>query len=251
MSSPNADHGQFDINMLTVSVNTSDLKVPKSSRVQWAALIDRGANGCIAGRDMKVISKTTRTIDLSGIDDHTVRNLVLVQAGGVVETDKGEIIFIINQAADMTRDSRTILSAAQLEHFGCMVYDKSPQITKITPYIDLPGGYRVPIAIQKGLPYIRLRPFRETDWNRLPHVMVTSPEHWDPTCLDAPISSSWYKSTPPLLAPPSLLAPDGELLPDPDDSGGEGSDSDRRHRAVDRRGIVVYLAELIQDELCQ
>jgi hypothetical protein len=52
-----------------------NLKRLDSSRVDWAALIDRGANGCIAGMDMKVIERTQNTIDLSGIDDHTVRNL--------------------------------------------------------------------------------------------------------------------------------------------------------------------------------
>ena len=58
---------------------------------------------------MTVIETTLRTIDLSGIDDHTVRNLAIVTAGGVVKTDKGDVIVIVNQAADMTKDSRTIL----------------------------------------------------------------------------------------------------------------------------------------------
>ena len=250
VSAPNASNGRYDINKLIISVNSSQLKAPKNSRITWSALIDRGANGCIAGNDMKVISKTMRTIDLSGIDDHTVRNLTLVQAGAVVATDKGEIIFIVNQAADMTRDSRTILSAAQLEHFGCMVHEKAPQITKIHPYIDLPGGYKVPIAIRNGLPYIRLRPFGETDWNRLPHVVVTSPEQWNPSCLDAPVLPSWYKHTTPHASPvPPLLSPDGALLPDPNESDDEGSGTDRRHRAVDRKGIIVYLASLIPGEL--
>jgi hypothetical protein len=53
----------------------------KTSNHEWAALIDRGANGCIAGRDMKAIETTNRTIDLSGIDDHTVRNLAIVRSG--------------------------------------------------------------------------------------------------------------------------------------------------------------------------
>jgi hypothetical protein len=97
-----------------ISVNSRKLKAP---HYDWAALIDRGANGCIAGRDMRVIETTMRTIDLSGIDDHTVRNLAIVTAGGVVRTDQGEIIVIIHQAADMTTDARTILSAGQLESF--------------------------------------------------------------------------------------------------------------------------------------
>ena len=55
----------------------------------WRALIDRGANGSIAGRDMKVIRQTGQSIDLSGIDDHTIRNLPIVDAGGVTRTPTG------------------------------------------------------------------------------------------------------------------------------------------------------------------
>ena len=91
-----------------------------------SALINQGENGCIARRDMRVITRLEKTIDLSGKDDHTVRNLNLATPGGVVRTQLGDIIIILHQAADMTRDSKTILSAGQLEIFGCHVKDKSP-----------------------------------------------------------------------------------------------------------------------------
>ena len=68
----------------------------RQTRRLWASLIDRGANGGIAGTDTRVIDTTSRTIDLSGIDDHTVRNLPIVTAGGVVRSNRGEIILIMN-----------------------------------------------------------------------------------------------------------------------------------------------------------
>ena len=40
----------------------------------WGAMVDRGANGCIIGKDMSVIERIDLTIDLSGLDDHTVRS---------------------------------------------------------------------------------------------------------------------------------------------------------------------------------
>ena len=43
----------------------------------WSALVDRSANGSIAGQEMRIIAKLDKTIDLSGIDDHTVSNLRL------------------------------------------------------------------------------------------------------------------------------------------------------------------------------
>ena len=67
----------------------------------WASLIDRGANGGIAGTDTRVIDVTNRTIDLSGIDDHTVRNLPIITAGGVVRSNKGDIILVLNEYAHM------------------------------------------------------------------------------------------------------------------------------------------------------
>ena len=102
---------------------TSNVYVTKSSRktphthMDWSALIDRGANGCIARRDMQVIARSEKTMDLSGIDNHTVRTLNLATAGGVVRMQLGDIIIIIlHQAADMTRGSKTILLAGQLEN---------------------------------------------------------------------------------------------------------------------------------------
>jgi hypothetical protein len=138
-----------------LSVHSQHLK---TSDHQWAALIDRGANGCIAGRDMKVIETTDRTIDLSGIDDHTVRNLAIVTAGGVVRTGQGEIIVILHQAADMTRDARTILSSGQMESFGCTVDDRSPHILRATPHIRTSEGYTIPIQFRKGLPLHQATP---------------------------------------------------------------------------------------------
>ena len=135
--------------------------------MDWSALIDWGANGCIAGRDMRVIARSEKTIDLSRIDDHTVRNLHLATAGGVVRMQLGDISIVLHQAADMTRDSKAILLAGQLENFGCHVKDKSPRITKETPCITTVEGYVIPIAIKKGLPCIRMRPFTDNDWNIL------------------------------------------------------------------------------------
>jgi hypothetical protein len=145
---------------------------------------------------MKVIESTGRTIDLSGIDDHTVRNLRIVTAGGVTRTPQGEVIVIVHHAADMTGDARTILSAGQLESFGCRVHDKSPRVGETTPCITTVEGYQIPIAFKKGLPYIRMRTFDQDDWEKLPHIHITSPQEWDPSCLDSGITEEWYASQP-------------------------------------------------------
>jgi len=102
------------------------------NRSHWKALVDRGANGCIAGGDMRVIEMSENTIDLSGIDDHTIRNLPLVKAGGVTKSSHGDIIIVIEQAAHMP-EGKTIISCGQLEHFKVKVEEKSKAVTGITP----------------------------------------------------------------------------------------------------------------------
>jgi hypothetical protein len=113
-----------------------------------------------------------------------------------------------------------------------------------------PGGYRIPMSIWKGLPYIRMRPFGEKDWNDLPHVAITSPAECNPAVLDADVSPRWYQEQPSDLVPSRncLLTPSGELKDDPEASD-EDSFSDRRHQAVDRGRITAYLTHLIRDEL--
>jgi Reverse transcriptase (RNA-dependent DNA polymerase) len=224
------------------------LRQSKNSRTQWSALIDRGANGCIAGKEMRLIASTTRTIDLSGIDDHTVRNLNLVTAGGVVRTPLGEIIAIIHQAADMIRESKTILSAGQLESFGCNINEKSPHITKRTPSIVTIEGYEIPIIIKKGLPYIRMRPFTDDDWNTLPHIILTSPKEWDPSVIDSSVTEQWYvdqKKDLELLRL-GILTEDGKLK---DDDTSDEEISEGGVTSATRDTILGYLTDLIQDEL--
>ena len=81
-----------------------------------------------------------------------------------MRTPQGEIIILIHQAADIVRDSKTILSSGQLEAFGCLVNDKAKKVTSRTPYISTPEGYKIPNSIKRGLPYLQVRPFMDNDW---------------------------------------------------------------------------------------
>ena len=50
------------------------------------ALVDRGANGGLAGSDVRIIARTDREVNVSGIDNHQMMNLNFVSAGGVVQS---------------------------------------------------------------------------------------------------------------------------------------------------------------------
>ena len=72
--------------------------------------MDRGANGGIAVSDTRIIDPELDqgSIDLCGIDNHTVRNLKIVTVGAVANSSWGEIIIILFQLASMP-DGKTIL----------------------------------------------------------------------------------------------------------------------------------------------
>ncbi|CAB9529787.1 Retrotransposon protein [Seminavis robusta] len=217
--------------------------------LMWRALMDRGANGCILGKDVRVIHRYGQFIDLSGIDDHTVQNLQLATAAAYILTDHGPIIGLIHQGAAMS-NGKTILSPGQLEHFGCRVHDKALTVTGLDPYFVTPNGFRVPMAIKSGLPYVQLRPptDQELSDSSIPHVDLTSPHAWDPSCLDSVPADDWFTQQ------DNTLYDDGEFPLDPlgrlrafDDDFIDHSD--RQNQSIDRRGIVEAMAHIISDEI--
>ena len=158
------------------------------------ALVDRGANGGIAGNDVRIIGTTNRTVDVSGIDNHQMTNLRIVTAGGVVPTQHGEVIAILHQYAHMPT-GRTIHSSGQIEAHGNHVHDKSMKVKGGLQCIKTLDEYVHPLDICNGLPYVPMKPYTDTEWTTLPHVIWTSDMPWDPTVLDNKISDNarWYK----------------------------------------------------------
>ena len=61
------------------------------SDTKRGALIDRGANGGLAGSDVRAIHIAGREVDVQGIDNHQLTNIPIVTAAGVVETQKGSL----------------------------------------------------------------------------------------------------------------------------------------------------------------
>ena len=90
-------------------------------------LVDRGANGGLAGSDMRVIYKTHRKINISGIDNHEVNGLDVVTAATLLNTSLGKVIGIFNEYAHLGKGS-SIHSSGQLEWFKTHVDDKSIKV---------------------------------------------------------------------------------------------------------------------------
>ena len=146
-------------------------------------LVDCGANGGLAGSDMRVLHKTHRKINIQGIDNHEVTGLDVVTAATLLNTSHGKVIAIFNEYAYLGKGS-SIHSSGQLEWFKTNVDEKSVKVggTQLITTLD---GYSVPLFIMDGLAYATSlgRP-TDQDMDTYPHVFFTSPDEWDPSVLD-------------------------------------------------------------------
>ena len=134
-------------------------------------LVDRGANGGLAGSDMHVIHKTHRKINIQGIDNHEVTGLDVVTAATLLNTSHGKVIGIFNEYAYLGKGS-SIHSSGQLEWFKTNVDEKSVKVggTQLITTLD---GYSVPLLIRDGLAYVtsRGKP-TDQDMDTYPHVFL-------------------------------------------------------------------------------
>ena len=162
------------------------------SRSDRGSLVDRGANGGIIGNDAKVYAQHQRQVDVTGIDSHELNSLKIVDASAKVLTQKGYVIAIMRQYA-YHGTGRSIHSSGQLEHYNNKVDDRSMRV-KGRQCITTLDGYIIPLDIINGLPYMKMCPNTDAEWEELPHVILTSGDEWDPSVLDHVLTDQedWY-----------------------------------------------------------
>ena len=152
-------------------------------------LIDRGANGGLAGADMRVIHTTPRKINIVGIDDHELTGLNVVTAVALLDTQKGPIIGIFHEYAPLGK-GKSIHASGQMEWFNCQVDDRS-KIVGGAQRIETSEGYVIPLSIESGFVYMHtIRIPTDQDLQNYPHVFLTSPDIWDASVLDHEITPS-------------------------------------------------------------
>ena len=152
-------------------------------------LIDRGANGGLAGADMRVIHTTPRKINIVGIDYHELTGLNVVTAAVLLDTKKGPIIGVFHEYAHLGK-GRSIHAAGQMEWFNCQVDDRS-KLVGGAQRIKTSEGYVIPLSIESGLVYMHsMRIPTDHDLQNYPHVFFTSPDIWDTSVLDHGIPQS-------------------------------------------------------------
>ena len=147
------------------------------------ALIDGGANGGMSGSDVRVIeTHMNSTVNVTGIADLEVKELPLVTAAALIETNLGPIIGYFYQYAHLGT-GKTIHSKAQLSSWGVTVDDCSRQLGGKQRVITR-EGHVIPLTVRDGLSYMMMRPPSDYELENLPHVHFTSASPWDPSCVD-------------------------------------------------------------------
>jgi hypothetical protein len=119
------------------------------------SLVDWGANGGVAGSDVRVIFKTNRSVDIQGIDNHCSTNIEIGTVSGVIHTHKGPVIGIMHQYALLKKGS-SIHSPCQFEWYKNDVNDKSIHVPGGLQRIQTLDGYIIPLSIQDGLTCLKI-----------------------------------------------------------------------------------------------
>ena len=157
-------------------------------------MIDRGADGGLAGADMQVLQKTHRKINIVGIDDHELTGLNVVTAAALLDTQKCPIIGIFHEYAHLGR-SRSIHAAGQMELFNCKVDDRS-KVVGGAQRIETADRYVIALSIESGLVYIHsIQIPIDNDLQQYPHVFFISPETWDASVLDHGLHLPYLKKS--------------------------------------------------------
>ena len=181
---------------LSLSINTHVYNVSNHSvsRSKRGSLLNRGANGGILGNDARVYLQHTREVDVTGIDNHELNSLKIVDASAKVITQHGPAIVILRQYA-YHGIGRTIHSAGQIEHYKNRVDDRSMK-TGGTQCIRTLDGYIIPLDVINGLPYMKMAPHTDKEWDALPHIILTAGDQWDPRVLDHNLTDrdDWYNT---------------------------------------------------------
>ena len=171
----------------------------KHSSSQYGCLIDRGANGGLAGSDVRMLERTGRTVSVTGIDNHELLGLDIVTCAALLHTNHGKVVLIMHEYAYYGRGN-TIHSPGQIEWFQNTCDDKCYHVggKQVINFLD---GYSTPLQCRTGLMYMSLlgQP-TDADLNTYPHVLLTGQVPMNGTPL------FWTTPTlPPLVTPPGLL----------------------------------------------
>ena len=126
--------------------------IAQASQAKHGSLVDRGANGGLAGSDVRILSRSSRKCTVTGIDSHELQGLDVVQCAPLVETNHGIVDLIMKEYACYGK-GHTIHSSGQIEWFKNSVDDRSVQVGGKQRICTI-DGYAMPLTCRGGLMYL-------------------------------------------------------------------------------------------------
>ena len=150
--------------------------VAQANQAQHGSLVDRVANGGLAGSDVRILSKSSRKCTVTGVDQHQMNGLDIVQCVALVN--------VMHWLIQYYGKGHTIHSSGQIEWHNNLVDDKSVKVGG-TQCITTLDGYVLPLKCTRGLMYLSIlgKPTDE-ELVKYPSVHLTSIHEWDPSVLD-------------------------------------------------------------------
>ena len=147
--------------------------VAQATQPKHRSLVDRGVNGCLIGSDVRVLSTSFRKCTVTGIDNHEIPGLDLVQCAALIQTNHGMVNLIMNEYAYYGR-GHSIHSSGEIEWYTNSVDDKSVQVGGQQRIVTI-NGYSMPLICKGGLMYLELQGVpTDTDLQIYPSVHLTN-----------------------------------------------------------------------------
>ena len=132
---------------------------------------------------MRVLSTSPRKCTVTGIDNHEIQGLDLVQCAPLVHTNHSMVNLIMNEYAYYGK-GHSIHSSGQIEWYTNTVDDRPVQVGGQQRIITM-DGYSMPLVCKGGLMFLELLGIaRDKDLQNYLSVHLTSPHEWGPTVLD-------------------------------------------------------------------
>ena len=129
--------------------------VAQAQQAKHGSLVDSGANGGLAGSDVRILSTSPRKCTVTGIDNHEIPGVDLVQCAALVQTNHGIVNLIMNEYAYYGR-GHSIHSSGQIDWYTNTVDDKSVQVGGQQRIVTI-DGYSIPLVCKLGLMYLQLQ----------------------------------------------------------------------------------------------
>ena len=104
-------HGHYYAKM------ASTYHISKQSASSFRSLVNRAANGGLAGADVHVLERTGRKVSVTGIYDHELPGLDIVTCVALIQTNHGKVNMVMHEYVYYGRGN-TIHSPHQIEWFN-------------------------------------------------------------------------------------------------------------------------------------